>query len=480
MIRGLLSLYWWRYPNTLVYMLQSTEYQAKPYLVWFWQTKDFSRVAYRRELNHTKAARMLLWALRLGMLAQILIGLTFIYAWYYNDMLGGWQFGLGLVLAYPIVWAHLVVLPLVLGRWAIVKPKQQRAIHHSEKVFAKHKGVVLAVVGSYGKTSMKELLLTVLSGSKKVAATPANKNVAISHAHFSRTLAGDEDLVIIEYGESAPGDVARFAAVTHPTHAVITGVAPAHLDHYKTVERAADDIFSVTKFVERDNVYVNGESPFVVPYTSNGSYAVYNREGVLGWKVSDVKIEITGTKFTLSKGKRSIKLHSGLLGGHQIGPLSFAAAFAAELGMTDAQIKEGVSRTAPFEHRMQPYLMGGAWIIDDTYNGNIEGIRAGTSLLKELPATRKIYVSPGLVDQGKAGPQVHAEMGRLIADVSPDIVVLMDNSAAPDILRGLRDAGFEKEVIIEDDPLGFYVNLQAFVAAGDVVLMQNDWTDNYA
>jgi UDP-N-acetylmuramoyl-tripeptide--D-alanyl-D-alanine ligase len=128
---------------------------------------------------------------------------------------------------------------------------------------------------------------------------------------------------------------------------------------------------------------------------------------------------------------------------------------------------------------MQPYQLDGAWIVDDTYNGNIEGIRAGTELLKELPGRRKIYVTPGLVDQGKESKRVHQEMGGLIAAASPDIVVLMHNSATPYIVQGLQSAGYAKETIIEDDPLGFYVNLAAFVATGDVVLMQNDWTDNY-
>jgi UDP-N-acetylmuramoyl-tripeptide--D-alanyl-D-alanine ligase len=480
MIRGLLSLYWWRYPEALVYMLQSNEYHASPYLKWYWQTQDFTKVTYRRTLDKTKAARLLLLALRAGMLLQLALGLLLIALWKWNDLEGGWQFGLALVLAYPLVWAHLVVVPLELGRLFIIKPRHRKAIHRSEKVFKKHQGVILAIAGSYGKTSMKELLLTVLGSDKKVAATPANKNVAISHAHFAHTLSGDEDVVIIEYGEGAPGDVTKFARVTHPTHAVITGIAPAHLDQYKTLERAAQDIFSVTEFVPAEQVYVNSESQAAIPYAKDKSYHLYGQQGVQGWQVGDVLVSLEGISFTMTNGKRKLKLRSGLLGRHNIGPLSLAAALAAEFGLKDRQIEEGVSRTRPFEHRMQPYNLGGAWIIDDTYNGNIEGIRAGTALLKELPAGRKVYITPGLVDQGREANRVHQEMGWLIADADPDVVVLMENSATPAIVGGLRDAGYNREIIIEDDPLGFYVNLQAFVAAGDLVLMQNDWTDNYS
>ncbi len=481
MIRGLLSLYSLRYPTALVYMLQNTEYQAGPYLVWYWRTTNFWRVTYRRTLDRTRPARLLLVLLRLGMLLQIAAGLALIGLWYWNGLVGGWQFGLAVLLSYPVVWAHLVTIPLAAGRWTIVVPRQRSLIRKSEKIFRKHPGVKLAIVGSYGKTSMKELLLTVLGEGKTVAATPANKNVAISHAYFARKLQDNEEVVLIEYGESAPGDIARFARITHPTHAIITGVAPAHLDRYKTVERAAKDIFSITNFVDPAHLYVNAESaPAEAFLRQHKTLQAYSREGVLGWNISDVSVGFDGVYFTMNKGKQRLELHSGLMGAHQVGPLAMAAAFAAELGLTPEQIVTGIAKTQPFEHRMQPYKLSGAWVIDDTYNGNIEGIKAGTALLKTLPAKRKIYVTPGLVDQGKQRNAVHHQMGGYIAAAQPDLVVLMENSAAPAIMQGLKDAGYDKEISVEDDPLGFYTNLQAFIAAGDVVMLQNDWTDNYA
>lgn len=479
MIRGLASLYSPRYANVLVYMLQNTEYYARPYLAWYWQTGDFSRVMYRRTLDSTRAARLLLLVLRLGIAMQIAVGLILVALWLWNDLDGGWQFGLALLLSYPIVWAHLVVVPLVLGRLLIVRPKERRLIRASEPVFRNHPGVKIAIAGSYGKTSMKELLLTILGEHKQVAATPANKNVAISHARFARTLNGQEEVLLIEYGEARPGDIARFARVTHPTHGIITGIAPAHLDYYPSVDSVTRDMFSLAQFVDHSKLYVNSEAPLAVPFLNGQAYEAYNHKGTLGWKVSDVQVGLEGTHFTLRKDKRTLKLKSGLLGRHQIGPLTLACALAADLGLSDKQIEAAVSRTAPFEHRMQPYRLGAAWIIDDTYNGNIEGVRAGTALFKELQAQRKIYVTPGLVDQGEEAEAVHRQMGELIAGAGPDLVVLMQNSVTGYIQAGLQAAGFRGEVLLEPDPLNFYKHLDLLVAAGDVVLLQNDWPDNY-
>ncbi len=479
MMRQLRSLYSRSYPGVLVYMLQSSEYQTGPYLKWLHRTKDFSTVMKRRALDPTKRARLLLLALRLGILTQIVTGILLVHVGLTHQLTGGVPFGLAVILAYPLMWPYLIVIPLALGRQLSATPQERRQVAGSEKVFAAHKGIKIAVAGSYGKTTMKELLNTVLSEGLKVSATPANKNVGVSHAQFAKSLKGDEDVLIIEYGEGEPGDVARFAANTHPTHAVITGLAPAHLDKYPSLKAAGEDIFSLADFLKGKQVYVNDEAAAVKPFLKP-SYHVFNAEGALGWTVQDVQTSLEGTNFTLTKGKDSLNLQSGLIGRHQVGYLAFVAAFALEAGLTKQQVQDGIAKTAPFEHRMQAYQLNGAWVIDDTYNGNLEGIRAGTELLKDLEAKRKIYVTPGLVDQGEENERVHEEIGRLVAKANPDMVVLMKNSVTDFIKKGLKAGDFKGELRIEDDPLDFYTNLTHFVAAGDLVVMQNDWPDNYA
>jgi hypothetical protein len=460
-VQSVAAFYSPRFPSVLTYMLQSTEYQAWPYITWFWRTQNFATVMNRRSLARTKAARLLTLALQVGMLLEIIAGGVLIYLWHWHNLSGGLEFGLALIVAYPVVWAHVVLVPLVVGREVVVKPNEKRRIAESEAIFNTHPGINIAIAG------------------KKVAATPANMNVPISHARFAASLTAKEDILLIEYGEGAPGDVERFSRTTHPTHGVITGLAPAHLDHYKTLKAAGQDIFSLATYLKDKNTYVNSESPATKDFVRPAFHS-YNREGVLGWNIRDVHIALDGTRFSLHKGKKHFKLHSALLGRHQLGPLSLAVALADTFGLSEAEITKGIAETKPFEHRMQPYLLAGAWVIDDTYNGNIEGIRAGTELLKELPATRKIYVTPGLVDQGQETERVHQEMGELIARAEPDLVVLMQNSATKSIQAGLAAKGFDGELQIEQHPLEFYTNLPEFLAAGDLVLMQNDWTDNYA
>ncbi|HVS79165.1 MAG TPA: Mur ligase family protein [Candidatus Saccharimonadales bacterium] len=478
-IKAILSIYRPDFPKIIVYMLQATEYNTAAYFAWLYRVFDFGAVMHRRTLVRTKPARLLLWAMWVGVLAQIIIGLNRLlhYSLTVHSSLGIALSAI-FILSTPIVWAHLIVVPLALGRWLISKPIHSRQIRRSKTTFRSHQATKIAIAGSYGKTTMKEILLTVLSEGKKVAATPANKNVAISHAWFAQKLQGDEDVLIIEYGEGAPGDVARFAKNTRPDIGIITGLAPAHLDKYKTLEAAGRDIFSLADYLGNKNVYVNGENEASKPFIKKGQI-LFSSSGIEGWKIGDVKVDIDGTKFKMAKGAKVIKISSSLIGRHLVGPLALAIYLAGEMGLTPAQIERGVAKINPFEHRMEARQLHNAWLIDDTYNGNIEGMEAGLKLLAELPAKRKVYITPGLVDQGAETRQIHERLGRAIAAAVPDIVVLMKHSVTGFIEDGLKEGGFKGRLIIEDDPLNFYNNLDKFVAAGDLVLMQNDWPDNY-
>src|ERR1043166_5858068 len=119
MIEGIASLYKPIFARAVVYMLQATEYNASAYLKWFWRTSNFSQVMYRKSLVMTRPARLLLAALRWGMLAQFIIAVALgWWAWQDGGTLAMWLVLLLLLLT-PIIWAHLIVVPLLLGRWLI-------------------------------------------------------------------------------------------------------------------------------------------------------------------------------------------------------------------------------------------------------------------------------------------------------------------------------------------------------------------------
>src|SRR3989344_3930189 len=338
MIKNILSIYRLDFPKIVVYMLQATEYQAKPYLRWLWRTSDFGQVMHRKTLLMTRPAKLLLTTFYVGMLVQLVLAVV-LGIWGVREPIPGLSLvAVALIISAPLVWSHLVVLPLLLGRAFIIGPSHSIQVRQSRRTFKGHKALKIAVSGSYGKTTLKEMLLTVLSEGKKVAATPANLNVPISHARFAKQLSGNEDVLIIEYGEGAPGDIAKFAKVTKPDIGIITGLAPAHLDKYKTLQRAGEDIFSLSNFVKASDIYVNSESEAAKPFIK-ASYKTYDSKKAAGWNISNVKISLNGTSFDMKKDKKTLRLKSQLLGRHQIGPLAVVAALADKLGLSAQQIE---------------------------------------------------------------------------------------------------------------------------------------------
>lgn len=470
-MKRFLSYYSLKLPIYLVYMFQQVEYNPHKFARWVLRYPDLRTVMHRQKLVWTLKAKALASIISFFGLFYILQILVYIV----NAPL----VALLTLLLSPYLLILLAYI-LVLAAWLYIEePRRSGVIRNATKLFANHPGIKVAVAGSYGKTTMKELLLTVLSEGKNVVATPGNKNVPISHAAWVKRLTGDEEILIVEYGEGAPGDIKKLAKLSQPQYGIITGLAPNHLDEYKNLAAVSKDLLSLSDYVEKDYLFINADSQaFTASDLAMG--ANYSASQVLGWNISDIAVDYSGTSFLMKKAKKSIRVKSGLLGRHQVGPLALCAALADELGLTIQQIEAGLAKTQAFEHRMQARKQNGAWIIDDTYNGSLEGIRAGLQLLTDLKAKRKIYVTPGLVDQGIETERVHLEIGELIGKANPDRVVLMQNSTTEYMVKGLEASGYKGELQIQADPLNYYLNLEQVIAAGDLVVLQNDWTDNYS
>ena len=459
-------------------MLQTSEYSVKEYVTWQNRTDSFSEVMRRGELKKTQKSQLILlliWVILLG-----LIALGAVVFWYgLEESFARMFLGVIIALAAPLLTAYIIIIPLWFGEILIQKPKEKRMIINAKQKLKNHKALRIAVVGSYGKTTCKEILKTVLSESKKVAAAPGNMNTLIGTSRFIDSLSGDEDILIFELGESHPGDVDELCDLIEPDMGIITGINEAHLSTFKKISKTIETIFEVSKYVNENSLYKNGESEFVLKKVSKHDPMLFTKKGVNGWQVKNVVVSIHGTKFTAQKENAVIWAETGLLGEHNIGALTAAIDIAQKVGLAVGQIADGIKKTGAFEHRMQPRQLHGAWIIDDTYNGNKEGVAAGLKLLKQLEAKRRVYITPGLVEQGDKTNEIHKNIGEKIA-VCADVVVLMQNSATEAITSGLKSKNFNGQLKIIDNPLEFYENIEQFIAAGDIVLMQNDWTDNYA
>jgi len=477
-----MKYYWTRfsfyYPAVIIYMLQGSNYIIKDYLKWLHRSSDFRKVIRRRQLDHTiKAVLMLSIAWLVLAVIYVIAVIMFLQAVSLVNVILVFLSVLLFMVA-PWFLGYVIIVPLWFGSIFIQRPHHNKLVREAKQIFSNSQALKIAIAGSFGKTTAKEVLYAVLSEGKNVVRTPGNMNTVIGISRFAQTLDGNEDVIIFELGEEKVGDVKELCELVNPDMGIITGVNEAHLSSFGTIDRTIATIFELQDYLGDKTLYKNIESPLVASKVKDSEKFAYNKKGSDGWRVSRIKTNIHGMEFVAEKDSKTVFAHSGLLGEYNVGIIATAISIADSVGLTISQIADGIKKTMPFDHRMQPRQLHGAWLIDDTYNGNSEGVQAGLLLLKSLEAKRRVYITPGLVEQGDKTKEIHEKIGRQIAKVA-DVVVLMQNSVTDYISNGLQDGKFRGQLLVVDNPLEFYTNLDHFVASGDVVLMQNDWPDNY-
>lgn len=458
-------------------MLQASEYEIGDYVRWLKRIRDFTRVEQRKQLVKTPKAVFLLalaWIVFL-----LLYALAFFFLWIAVFPVRYVLFAL-IVFTAPYVVAYGILLPLLLLKIFVQWPVTYVITGRAKRILAKHTALKIGIAGSYGKTSMREILKTVLSESKRVAAPPGSRNTPLGVSQFAHTLTGSEEVLIFELGEYYPGDVRALCRLIKPRIGFITGVNEAHLEKFKNLDQTAKTIFELAEYLGIRPLYVNGENE-LARKNSSSHHILYTQHGAGEWGVKDPHTDLTGTSFILEKDGVVMPVKSCLLGLHQIGPLVAAADIGFRLGLSPEEIQRGIAKTKPFEHRLHSTTdTNGVTLLDDSYNGNPDGVKAVIEFLSSLKNQRRIYVTPGLVEMGARTEEVHKEIGKELAHAGIGKVFLIKNSVTPSIERGLKDAHYKGEIRWFSNMSELLVALPHLTVSGDIVLLQNDWPDQYA
>ena len=462
--------------HNMVYMLQASEYHVADYVAWLGRVKNFGHVENRKHLTMSwKALALLICGWALTSTAAFLA----VEGFRSHDIVAH-VVAFVVVFGFPVALPRILLLPLLVLE-AIQLPVEHYMIMRATKKLRALRGIKIAIAGSFGKTSMREILRTVLSEGKKVAAPGGSENTPIAIARFIQKLRGDEDVLIFEMGEYYPGDIAKLSKIVKPDIGIITGINEAHLSRFITLEKVSDTIFELADSLHNKPLYVNADNKVAFEKAHADTALFFSHEGVGEWRIVAPETSLEGTSFMLEKGSDTCSLQSKLLGLHQIGPLAAAVHIALSLGLSKKQIETGAAKTKPFAHRMERRDdASGVITLDDSYNGNPDGVTAVIDFLANIENHRRWYVTPGLVEMGNRSEVVHKEIGRQLAMANIEKVVLIKNSVTPWIEDGLRLNQFRGEILWFTNALKCYAALPAMTVYGDVVLLQNDWPDQYA
>ena len=336
---------------------------------------------------------------------------------------------------------------------------------------------IIGIAGSYGKTTMKEVLKEVLGSRFKVQATPESVNTPVGIARWIlKELSADDEVLVVEMGEHYVGDVKELCSITRPDVVVITGVNESHLERMKSLDRVISTVFeAVSASKPKSLMVLNGNDNNVVSHYKEFVWPDH--------RVTEYKVESAKSK-AFDEGKLSWKaefekigeLEVGLLGEYALGDVDAAIKISLDLNMNPEEIRKGILKIKPVEHRLQPIKSASnILVIDDSYNGNPDGVREAIKVLSQFKNRRKLFITPGLVEMGKASADIHRAIGRQLAAIV-DVVILIKNSVTPWIAEGIKN---ENKIIWFNTTQEAHASLGKILQANDVIVFQNDWGDNY-
>lgn len=388
----------------------------------------------------------------------------------------------------------LLILPLpvwiLLGAllvWPVERVIYELYFRDARKVLrARNDLTVIAVTGSYGKTTVKFYLQTLLSQKYNVLCTRQSRNTPMG---VSTSIRGDltpaHNVFIAEMGARHRGDIRELCRLVNPTIGILTSVGPQHLETFGSIENVKQTKYDLIRSLPKNGFAVFGEDHGIVRglYEQTGvEKAIVGAEGDDLW-ADDVGMDDTGTTFTLC-GKDGMRLpcHAPVYGAHVVRNILLAAAVALKLGLTGKQIQNGTELIAPVQHRFKVETgPDGVRRINNGFNSNPVSSR---QTLAELGGGRyegrKIIITPGFVELGKEEKHYNRELGQNIAGVA-DLALLVGKNRTQPILEGLKEAGFSESGIHVFGTLkeanDFYETIKQ---EGDLVLYENDLPDHYS
>ena len=389
-----------------------------------------------------------------------------------------------LILFFPLflpLWIALAGL----AAWPVEKAISEMYFRDAQRILKERKDLIrIGITGSWGKTSVKFILGTLLEEKYHTLVTPASFNTPMGVTKVIRSrLEPGHRVFVAEMGARHVGDIKEMCRLVHPQIGILTSVGPQHLDTFRTVERVAKTKYELIDALPEDGLAVFADDDDIV----RGLYEKTTREKLISgldpetcdvW-AENIIVSEAGSSFDLCTADSRTHCRTELLGELNIRNIVVCACLCMKLGMTPEQISRGIGKIRPVEHRLQLISNpGGMTVIDDAFNSNIRGAEQAFRVLKEMKGNR-ILVTPGMVELGEREEEMNRNLGRAAAGCC-DTAILVGKKRSEAIVSGLYENGFPKDRIIVVNSLEEAAELlKKMMRPGDTVLFENDLPDNY-
>lgn len=405
-------------------------------------------------------------------------------------------------LAVGIAAILLVQAPpfLLVAANALLAPREKRInegfLAEAREILGRLQPTVVAVTGSFGKTSTKHILAHVLSTVAPTLATPGSVNTPLGIARIVREqLKPHHRFFVVEMGAYGPGSIARLCDLTPPDLSAITAVGDAHYERFGSLETVAKAKFEIAEatLARGGSVVLNADQidrRFRDPRIAEapGRYALVTTSpeleagpGTDTFAIRDAVQTEQGIAFTLVHEGREHAVAAPLYGLHHCTNVAVAFVLALRLGVPAETIVAALRSTPQVQHRLQVMRSEGRpTLIDDAYNSNPTGFASALGLLEVLGhSSRRVLVTPGMVELGARHEEEHRRIGRLAGDVA-DLALVIGADRIPSFVQGFEEGSRAGRTLHRFDSFAeAKAWLDANAARDDVVLIENDLPDLY-
>ena len=405
-----------------------------------------------------------------------------------------------MIVAVILFVLYIGLLPFIPALANLInKPIENRInrwyIDDAVRILREHEGLrIIGITGSYGKTSVKYYLTTLLSEGFRVLMTPESYNTPMGIVRTIREhMQPTHEIFVCEMGARHLHDIKEITDFVHPDDGIVTSIGPQHLETFHSMENIISTKYELLDAVDEKEKaeggkkpgkhlkFVNGDNEVIRANMKYQDAITYGLNEGNDYRATDITVTGAGTAFTVtSPSGESAEYTTKLVGRHNVENIVGAIAAANSLGIPMTKLKMAVRRLQGVPHRLELTKHGNVSILDDAYNSNPNGAKVALDTLALFEDSVKILVTPGMVELGEKEDEYNEKFGEQAAAVC-DYIILVGEKNSASIRKGAEKAGFDPEKIFSKGTFTEASTLMYELDAGreKVILLENDLPDNY-
>ena len=395
-----------------------------------------------------------------------------------------WLVAVGSIQSAPI-W--IVIANSIL--WPNELKKQQAFLQEAKDILADYQPYTIGITGSYGKTSTKAILGSILEAIEPTFWTPGSINTEMGITRQIReNLKPQQQLAIIEMGAYQIGSIAKLCRFTPPQAGLVTAVGVMHLERFGGAENIYKAKCELAQAIPADGLLVcNGDNPgarqmaIEYPKATTLLYGLEPEIGHLDCWMSDIQASMDGTTFTIHWQGKEYPGFTKLLGVPMLSNLVGAFTMACALGKDPDYVIAAIYNLEPANSRLNLRKNGDGFILDDSYNSNPIGFASALEVLAVLEGGRKILMTPGMVELGDIQAAENRQVALKAASIC-DLAIVVGDTNKDALKAGLLEGGLAPDKLMEfpnRDLALAYLTSPEHRQAKDMILIENDLPDLY-